>query len=106
VEADVPVLPVALRYRNAQGKPSSAPAYAGDTTFWDCLRAITLSTGLRAELEFLPPLPAGLDRRELASRAEHDLACALGLSIGSASADTSTSSTHSPEASAADGLAS
>ncbi|MEN9490636.1 MAG: hypothetical protein RJA63_1085 [Pseudomonadota bacterium] len=106
VEADVPVLPVALRYRDAQGKPSSAPAYAGDTTFWDCLRAITLSTGLRAELEFLPPLPAGLDRRELASRAEHDLACALGLSIGSASADTSTSSTHSPEASAADGLAS
>ena len=62
-------------------------------------------TGLRAELEFLPPLPAGLDRRELASRAEHDLACALGLSIGSASADTSTS-TPSPEASSADGLAS
>lgn len=105
VDAQVPVLPVALRYRDAQGRLSSAPAYAGDTTFWACLRAIVLASGLRAELEFLPPLPAGLDRRELASRAEQALGCALGLSTGSASADASVL-TQSPETGAADGLAS
>lgn len=82
VDTGASVQPVALRYLNQAGAPSTAAAYEGETTFWECLRAITMASGLRAELVFLEPLPGELDRRDLAARAEHSIACALNLTTG------------------------
>lgn len=79
VDAGVAVQPLALRYEDARGQPSLAPAYDGDISFWQCLRAITRASGLHARLTVLPAIAPGVARRELASQAEAVIADSLGL---------------------------
>lgn len=81
IDAQVPVQPACLRYRDAQGQISLAPAYDGDITFVQCILAIARASGLRAELKFLAPLPASHSRRDLARLSETAIACELGLSL-------------------------
>lgn len=82
IEAQAKIQPMALRYVDRQGHSVTAPAYAGDTSFWECLRAIVLASGLRAELQALPPISTeSTDRRDLNHRAERAIADALGLAV-------------------------
>ena len=78
IEAGTRVAPVALRYTGRDGEPSPAPVYVGDTSLWQCLRAIVTTGGLTAQLHFLPALdPAGTDRRQLARQAHRLIASRL-----------------------------
>jgi 1-acyl-sn-glycerol-3-phosphate acyltransferase len=79
LDARVPVQPVALRYVDAHGAPSFAPAYSGDTGFGESLLAIARASGLRAELHWLEKLPPQHERRELTRQAEAAISKALGL---------------------------
>ena len=78
IDAGVAVTPVALRYTGRDGEQSLAPAYVGETTLWECLRAIVTTSGLAVHVAFLPALdPAGHDRRQLAHRAHGLIASRL-----------------------------
>lgn len=76
IDAAVPVIPLALRYVDAQTqRPTHTADFVGDMTLVSCLWSIATSTGLIAQLEPLPALaPAGLDRRHLAAHAHHAIA--------------------------------
>lgn len=95
IEAEADIQPVALRYVDQAGQTASAPAYAGDTTFWECLRAIVLSSGLHVELSILPAIPgAQADRRDLARQCQASIANALGLlALHTEGCDTAPAST-------------
>jgi 1-acyl-sn-glycerol-3-phosphate acyltransferase len=70
IEAGTAVCPVALAYSARDGSPSSAAAYAGDTTMWQSLRAVLAAGSLTVHVAFLPAVDAvGADRRMLAHRA-------------------------------------
>lgn len=82
IDAGVRVAPVAIRYTDARGRPSPAPVYVGDTTFWQCFRAIVTSGGIVAHASFLPTLDAGAsDRRHLAHRTHTAIAHALAAGV-------------------------
>jgi len=79
IDARVPVVPLALRYVDADGNPSRAPAYDGDVTLYQSLRAIARASGLSAHLRVLAPLDSmQADRRHLAARSHHAIAWQLG----------------------------
>ncbi len=77
------VQPVAIRYRNAAGVPTPAPAFVGDTSVLDSLRSILREPRLTAELIFCAPLDStGRTRRELAALARAAIAAALDIDDG------------------------
>lgn len=80
VESHGRVQPVALRYLDAHGVPSTAPAYGDETiasSFWRVCGERRLFVDVMAS----PPISAQqLHRRELARRAECAIQSALGLS--------------------------
>lgn len=67
IDAQTPVIPIALRYADRYGNPSRAPVYDGDITLWQCLRTIVRTGGISASLNILDPLAAITNRRELAA---------------------------------------
>ncbi|MFD8704070.1 lysophospholipid acyltransferase family protein [Kitasatospora sp. NPDC059648] len=77
VEAGAYVQPVTIRYRLADGRPTSAPAFIGDDGLLTSLARVVAVRGLVADVTFLPPIPppgpqparAGA-RRELARAAQ------------------------------------
>ncbi|MGW3230006.1 1-acyl-sn-glycerol-3-phosphate acyltransferase [Kitasatospora sp. NPDC001095] len=77
VEAGADVQPVTIRYRLADGRPTSVPAFIGDDGLLTSLARVVAARGLVADVTFLPPIPppgpqpnrAGA-RRELARRAQ------------------------------------
>ncbi|WP_033334137.1 MULTISPECIES: lysophospholipid acyltransferase family protein [Streptomyces] len=77
VEAGAFVQPVTIRYRLADGRPTSVPAFVGDDGLLTSLARVVAARGLVAEVTFLPPIPppgpqptrAGA-RRDLARRAQ------------------------------------
>lgn len=66
IDAETPVIPLALRYTDRHGNPSRTPAYDGDITLWQCLRAIARAQGVGANLAVLDPIVGVMDRRALA----------------------------------------
>ncbi|RAJ46426.1 1-acyl-sn-glycerol-3-phosphate acyltransferase [Kitasatospora sp. SolWspMP-SS2h] len=72
VRADVPVQPLTLRYRGADGRPSTAPAFVGEDGLLASLWRVVSVRGLTAEIELLPLLPPALfpGRRQLAAAAQ------------------------------------
>lgn len=79
IDAHVPVVPLALRYVDAEGKPSRAPAYDGDITLLQCMHAIARTSGLSVQVHVLAPLDtAHIDRRHLAAHCHHAVAWHLG----------------------------
>lgn len=71
VEAGTPVWPVFIRYRTPRGERSEAAAYHGDTSLGQSFMRIVRAGGIEAEVHFLAPIAStGLNRRELARRAE------------------------------------
>ena len=78
LDAGTPVMPIVLRYVDGDGRPTTAAAYVGDTSLWQCLRAIATASGLSARVAFLPAIPPVGDRRHLAAHAHRAIAHALG----------------------------
>lgn len=79
IDAGVPVVPLALRYADGDGNPCRAPAYDGDITLWQCLRAIASADSLKADLRILEPLTvAAAERRVLAARCHEAISWHLG----------------------------
>ncbi len=78
VDAGTPVCALTLRYTDANGRPSQAPAYVDDVSLLECLHAILASPGLVAHVavaaNLLPPFT---DRRHLAHRAHGAIATSL-----------------------------
>ncbi|MET8545856.1 lysophospholipid acyltransferase family protein, partial [Kitasatospora sp. NPDC004799] len=77
VDAGADVQPVTIRYRLADGRPTSVPAFIGDEGLLTSLARVVAARGLVADVTFLPPIPppgpqptrAGA-RRELARTAQ------------------------------------
>jgi 1-acyl-sn-glycerol-3-phosphate acyltransferase len=72
LDAQVPVRPVAVRYRLAGGRTATAPAFVGEDDLLSSLRRVVAARELVAELVLLPAIPPGAaaDRRALAAAAE------------------------------------
>mgnify|MGYP001081740121 CR=1 FL=1 len=78
VAAEATVYPALIRYLDDQGDYAEAPAYYGDMSLLTSLRRILRQPGLVAEITFLPAIPThGLNRRDLAARAEAVIRAAL-----------------------------
>jgi len=78
IDAGTPVVPLALRYLDAAGRPSRAPAYDGDVALWQCLRAIARAQGLTVRIDVLAPLDTyACDRRHLAAHCHRAIAARL-----------------------------
>lgn len=80
IDSGMLVAPVAIRYSDHSGARSTAAAYAGDTSLWQCVRSISTASGLGIEVNCLAAIdPAGADRRHLAAHAHRAIAHALGV---------------------------
>lgn len=79
LDAPAPVVPLSIRYQDAQGRPSDAIDYVGDITFVDSLWRILRASQLRAQLEWGDGIvPAGT-RHDLAHACETVISQTLGL---------------------------
>ncbi|HEX5125113.1 MAG TPA: lysophospholipid acyltransferase family protein [Rhodocyclaceae bacterium] len=78
-QCNAPVVPLALSYVNEHGIRSMAPAYDGDITLWQCLRAICLAQGIHVEVKVLPSIASDIGRRKIAGEAYQQIATALGM---------------------------
>jgi 1-acyl-sn-glycerol-3-phosphate acyltransferase len=72
LDAGVPVQPVRLHYRFADGAASTAPAFVGEDSLLASLWRVASTRGLVAEVDIRPPLAPGAhpDRRALARAAQ------------------------------------
>lgn len=84
IDGGVPVRPVVVRYRLADGAPTTWPAFVGDETLIDSVRRTARLRGLVVEVNVLPEIAPGraADRHELAALAEAAVRDALyGASV-------------------------
>jgi 1-acyl-sn-glycerol-3-phosphate acyltransferase len=81
LDAHAPVRPVAQRFRLPDGTPTTVGAFIGDDTLLDSMLRVLRLPRLVVEVQVLSPLEAGpgIDRRELARRAEVAIADATGV---------------------------
>jgi 1-acyl-sn-glycerol-3-phosphate acyltransferase len=80
VDAEGHVQPIAIRYRDAAGAQSVAPAYVGDTSFATSFWTLTAEHSLVAEMHLAPVLAArARHRRELARAAEEAIRTVLAV---------------------------
>lgn len=78
IDGGVPVAPVLVRYIDAEGQPTLAAAYVGETSLWECVTSIVSASGLTVSVDFLPTVDtAGTDRRHLAHHSHQVIAHAL-----------------------------
>ncbi|SFP29192.1 1-acyl-sn-glycerol-3-phosphate acyltransferases [Amycolatopsis arida] len=80
IDGGVPVRPLALRYRLADGRETTRPAFVGPETLVDSVRRVARLRGLVLEVFVCPEIAPGraADRRELAALAESAVHSALG----------------------------
>ncbi|MFE0021673.1 lysophospholipid acyltransferase family protein [Amycolatopsis sp. NPDC059021] len=80
IDGGVPVRPIALRYRLADGRETSQPAFIGPESLIASLRRVAALRGLVLEMQVCPEIAPGRasNRRELASLAEASVHSALG----------------------------
>jgi 1-acyl-sn-glycerol-3-phosphate acyltransferase len=80
LDGGVPVIPVALSFRMADGRETTAPAFIGAETMIDSLRRVARLRGLVMEVRVLPAIRPGTaeDRATLALLAESAISSALG----------------------------
>jgi 1-acyl-sn-glycerol-3-phosphate acyltransferase len=82
IEAQVPILPFAVRYVDAQGQLHSAADFIGEMTFAESMKLILQAGGLTAELIQLPSVPTeGAHRRDVAQQARAVVAGGLGVEL-------------------------
>ncbi|HEX5118344.1 MAG TPA: lysophospholipid acyltransferase family protein [Pseudonocardiaceae bacterium] len=72
IDGGVPVRPLVVRYRVADGGPTTWPAFVGDETLIDSVRRTARLRGLVVEVHVLPEIAPGraTDRHHLAALAE------------------------------------
>ncbi|MER7578682.1 lysophospholipid acyltransferase family protein [Kitasatospora sp. NPDC097691] len=80
VDAGACVQPVTIRYRLADGRPTSVPAFVGDDGLLTSLARVVAARGLVADVTFLPPIPPPAPRPTRAG-ARRDLARAAQAAI-------------------------
>ncbi|WAL64376.1 lysophospholipid acyltransferase family protein [Amycolatopsis cynarae] len=80
IDGGVPVRPIALRYRLADGRETTQPAFIGPESLIDSLRRVVRLRGLVLEMTVCEEIAPGraADRRELAALAESAVHSALG----------------------------
>ncbi len=80
IDGGVPVRPIALRYRLADGRETSHPAFIGPESLIASLRRVAALRGLVLEVHICPEIAPGRaeTRRELAALAEAAVHSALG----------------------------
>jgi 1-acyl-sn-glycerol-3-phosphate acyltransferase len=80
IDGGVPVRPIALRYRLADGRETTQPAFIGPESLIDSLRRVARLRGLVLEVYVCEEIAPGraADRRELAALAESAVHSALG----------------------------
>jgi 1-acyl-sn-glycerol-3-phosphate acyltransferase len=79
IDGGVPVRPIALRYRLADGRETSQPAFIGPESLIASLRRVAALRGLVLEVFVCPEIAPGTrGRRELAALAESAVHSALG----------------------------
>jgi 1-acyl-sn-glycerol-3-phosphate acyltransferase len=80
IDGGVPVRPIALRYRLADGRETSRPAFIGPESLVASLRRVAAVRGLVLEVHVCPEIAPGRadDRRSLAALAEAAVHSALG----------------------------
>ncbi|MFD8493613.1 lysophospholipid acyltransferase family protein [Amycolatopsis sp. NPDC059657] len=80
IDGGVPVRPVALRFRLADGRETSRPAFIGPESLIASLNRVAALRGLVLELFICPEIAPGraVDRHELAALAESAVHSALG----------------------------
>ena len=80
IDGGVPVRPIALRYRLADGRETSRPAFIGPESLIASLRRVASLRGLVLEVHICPEIAPGRaeNRRELAALAESAVHSALG----------------------------
>jgi 1-acyl-sn-glycerol-3-phosphate acyltransferase len=83
LDAGVPVVPIGLRYVDADGSPSAAIEYVGDTTFLASLWRIVGAPGMRCELHALPEIAPceGRSRHAIAQSARAAISERLALPL-------------------------
>ncbi|TLS19849.1 MAG: 1-acyl-sn-glycerol-3-phosphate acyltransferase [Betaproteobacteria bacterium] len=81
IEAGRPIVPLALSYHDRNGRRSTAAAYVGETSLWQCLQSILAAGWLAGRVEACPPLTveAAGGRKELAQQARQQIATRLML---------------------------
>ncbi|WP_424188821.1 lysophospholipid acyltransferase family protein [Actinokineospora sp. G85] len=79
LDGGVPVRPVALRFRMADGRETTAPAFIGEETILESVRRVARLRGLVLEVRVLDEIAPGraADRRELAELTEAAINSAL-----------------------------
>lgn len=84
IDAAVPVRPVAISLRTADGSTAPAAAFVGNQTLIDSMRRVVATPGMVCELTLLPLLPVEVagSRRALAARAAHAVGEATGVPHG------------------------
>lgn len=71
IDAGAEIVPFCLRYMDADGHYTDAPAYHGDMSFWQSIKLVLRERRLHVDLSFFHPLAQdGRSRRELAHAAE------------------------------------
>ncbi|MEV6619990.1 lysophospholipid acyltransferase family protein [Amycolatopsis sp. NPDC051106] len=80
IDGGVPVRPIALRYRLADGRETSRPAFIGPESLIASIRRVAALRGLVLEIHICPEIAPGRagNRRELAALAEAAVHSALG----------------------------
>ncbi|RCS58519.1 lysophospholipid acyltransferase family protein [Parvibium lacunae] len=84
LDAGVPLVPVALRYFNAQGQLAKAVDYSGQITMWQTMCAMwgaASQGGLTARLDVLPPFASASSRHELAHAAQEAIVAQTGFVV-------------------------
>jgi 1-acyl-sn-glycerol-3-phosphate acyltransferase len=88
VDAGGHVQPIAIRYLDATGAATDAPAYVGETSVGQSFWRVTAERRIVAELHLAPPLPArDRHRRDLARAAELAIRTALASAAGDSGPD-------------------
>jgi len=79
IAARAPVVPVAIRYLDARGERTTAPAFIGRDPLWPSLWRVLSSKGLQARVDILEPIAPLPDdpRSEIARRAHHAVSQAV-----------------------------
>ena len=85
IDAGSPVVPLALRYVDSEGRRSAAQVYAEDISVWQSLRALAGAEALTAQLHVLPALTVGHNGRRLLASQCH-AAISRSLATGTAGA--------------------
>jgi 1-acyl-sn-glycerol-3-phosphate acyltransferase len=94
IDADAPVYPLSLRYRLADGTPTTVAAFLGADTLPASLWRVAATRGLVVEVEPAPALPArGATRRDLAAATANAWA---GPATATALPDQGSTQLHAP----------